>query len=227
MKEIRKDNGSALVIVLGMLAVLMLMAVAFSVIMRVERAGTTNLRHSLTAQNGLQSAISQALSDIDRDLGDDISPKKWKNGIMATQSTGVTYDILSKDDKSSDIKVSILNEKAQRHLNPTTRALVKNAKVDWRLLYAGIPLSNYADGGNRLSEDSIVGRIAYVAVNTTGYLDPNMVSEDGVIAYPEMTHQLNNESFAKLNNRKVKLFLDYIYIKKGVTLWIKLRLVNF
>ena len=72
MKMNNKEKGSALVIVLGMLAVLMLMAVAFSIIMRTERAGTTNLRHSLTAQNGIQSAIAHAISDIDKKLGDSI-----------------------------------------------------------------------------------------------------------------------------------------------------------
>ena len=49
MKHTETRSGSALVVVLGMLAVIMLMAVAFSVYMRTERAGTTNLRHASTA----------------------------------------------------------------------------------------------------------------------------------------------------------------------------------
>ena len=54
-----KRSGSALVVVLGMLAVIMLMAVAFSVYMRTERAGTTNLRHALVAKEMMQSAIAR------------------------------------------------------------------------------------------------------------------------------------------------------------------------
>lgn len=212
MKVNKSEKGSSLVIVLGMLAVLMLMAVSFSVIMRVERAGTTNLRHNLTAQNGLQSAIAHALRDIDENLGDSMNPAAWEYGIMASNGDDISFDILQPGDSHDDVKVSILSERAQRHLNPTTRALVKNAKVDWRLLYAGIPLSNYAaDGTDRLDEDSIVGRVAYVAVNTTGYLDPNMVSETGVLAFPEETHQLNNTSFAAIGKRNVG-FSNYSFL---------------
>lgn len=203
MKMNNKEKGSALVIVLGMLAVLMLMAVAFSIIMRTERAGTTNLRHSLTAQNGIQSAIAHAISDIDKKLGDSIVSEDWKYGLMASFGDDVSYDILQSGDSYTDVRVTLLNERAQRHLNPTTRALVKNAKIDWRLLYAGVPLSNYASDGIRLEEDSIVGRIAYVAVNTTGYLDPNIVTSDGVMAYPEATPQLNNNSFAAIGKKNV------------------------
>lgn len=210
----KNDRGSALVIVLGMLAVLMLMAVAFSIIMRTERAGTTNLRHSLTAQNGIQSAISHAIRDIEDSLGDSVSTRKeWPNGVMASNGDGVSHDILqSGDTRSQKIKLTILSERAQRHLNPTTRALVKNAYVDWRLLYAGVPLSNYAGDGNRLAEDSIVGRVAYVAVNTTGYLDPNIVSDSSEYAIPEETPQFNNTSFAKIGKKNVtfnnKFFAD-------------------
>lgn len=203
MKMNNKEKGSALVIVLGMLAVLMLMAVAFSIIMRTERAGTTNLRHSLTAQNGIQSAIAHAISDIDKKLGDSIVSDDWKYGLMASFGDDVSYDVLQSGDSYTDVRVTLLNERAQRHLNPTTRALVKNAKIDWRLLYAGVPLSNYASDGIRLEEDSIVGRIAYVAVNTTGYLDPNIVTLDGVMAYPEATPQLNNNSFAAIGKKNV------------------------
>ena len=123
----KNDRGSALVIVLGMLAVLMLMAVAFSIIMRTERAGTTNLRHSLTAQNGIQSAISHAIRDIEDSLGDSVSTRKeWPNGVMASNGDGVSHDILqSGDTRSEKIKLTILSERAQRHLNPTTRARVK------------------------------------------------------------------------------------------------------
>lgn len=202
MKTKSNNTGSSLVIVLGMLAVLTLMAVAFSTFVRTERAGTTNLRHNLTAQNGIYSALSQALSDIDKDIGDDVIPQRWENYVMASDRQDVSYEILDSGDSHSDIKVSLLSERAQRHLNPTTKALVKNAKVDWRLIYAGIPVSNYSEKNDkaRLIEDTTVARVAYVAVNTTGYLDPNMVgkeNESSTVVLPKDTHQLNDKSFIK------------------------------
>ncbi|MBO7298275.1 MAG: hypothetical protein J6V41_00520 [Kiritimatiellae bacterium] len=217
MKINREDNGSALVIVLGMLAVLMLMAVAFSIIMRTERAGTTNLRHSLTAQNGINSAIALAIHDIEEDVGDEIIPD-WENYVFSSFGLGTTKDL-------NNAKLSILNERAQRHLNPTTRALVKNATVDWRLLYSGIPLSNYsANSDDYLDDDTIVGRVAYVAVNTTGYIDPNKVTylkdydskeltKEPIIAVPEDSPQFNDTSFAK-NGGKNVLFSKSDFVTK-------------
>ena len=66
MKKNENRSGSALIVVLGMLAVLMLMAVAFSVFMRTERSGVTNLRHSLVARQTMQTAISHVMESIDR-----------------------------------------------------------------------------------------------------------------------------------------------------------------
>lgn len=217
MKFNNNNNGSALVLVLGMLAVLILLATAFSVYTRVERSGTTNLRHNLTAQSGLQTALSQAINDIEKDLGDSASPSKWQYGVMSSNGDGVNYDIIQSSDSKKN-SLTILNDKAQRHLNPTTKALVKNAKVDWRLIYGGISLSNYANSDKkRLEKDKIVGRIAYVAVNSTGYLDPNMVSDDGAFGLPEETHQFNDTTYAKIGNKNVK------FVQNNVDEFLKLR----
>jgi len=69
MKHTETRSGSALVVVLGMLAVIMLMAVAFSTYMRTERAGTTNLRHALVAKEMMQSAIARTMQSIDESFG--------------------------------------------------------------------------------------------------------------------------------------------------------------
>src|SRR5690554_3782103 len=65
MKKNEMRSGSALVVVLGMTAVLMMMAIAFSVLMRTERSGMTNLKHSLTARQTTQTAIARVMAAID------------------------------------------------------------------------------------------------------------------------------------------------------------------
>lgn len=62
------DNGRrgvALVVVLGMLAVLMLMAVAFSIHMRIERTGASNYRYGVQARHMAWAAVANAAKDID------------------------------------------------------------------------------------------------------------------------------------------------------------------
>lgn len=213
MSQNIKKNGSAIVIVLGIVAVLMIMAVAFSIIMRTERAGTTNLRHSINARNGLHTAIEHAIYDIDNNVGEFVVPKDWFHGVMSSKGDGISHSIVSKD---SDYSISILNDSARRHLNPTARALVRNSISDWRLLYGGVHLSNYPLDKNGkpqknkpLYSDTVVGRIAYTAVNQTGYLDPNMVvTTNNAYCFPIETHQFTDTSYAFRNRKRVK-FLNY------------------
>lgn len=213
MSQNIKKNGSAIVIVLGIVAVLMIMAVAFSIIMRTERAGTTNLRHSINARNGLHTAIEHAIYDIDNNVGEFVVPEDWFHGVMSSKGDGISHSIVSKD---SDYSISILNDSARRHLNPTARALVRNSISDWRLLYGGVHLSNYPLDKNGkpqknkpLYSDTVVGRIAYTAVNQTGYLDPNMVvTTNNAYCFPIETHQFTDTSYAFRNRKRVK-FLNY------------------
>ena len=63
--ENKSRAGSALVIVMGLLAVIMLMAVAFSNFMRLERSGTTNIRHSISARHSTITALNRVLLAVD------------------------------------------------------------------------------------------------------------------------------------------------------------------
>ena len=67
-------SGSALVIVLGMLSVLLLMGVAFSVTMRTERAAAANMRHAAVARHILDSALARTMADLDRALEEQGDP---------------------------------------------------------------------------------------------------------------------------------------------------------
>ena len=61
-----RRSGSALIIVLGILSILLVMSVTFSALVRTERGGTTNLKNSQIAREALQSALVQAMEAIEQ-----------------------------------------------------------------------------------------------------------------------------------------------------------------
>ena len=67
-KQKTSRTGSALVIVLGLLSVLLLMGIAFSITMRTERGGASNMRHAAMARHALDTALAHVMSDIDTAL---------------------------------------------------------------------------------------------------------------------------------------------------------------
>lgn len=179
-------SGSALVVVLGMLAVLIMMAVAFSVFVRTERKGTTNLRHSIVAKLTLQTAISQVMESIDRSFEDQENNwpvPAWPAGFLTSNTNAPFYQSEAMLKKSSDLtsgdfraaraaNARILNSEMRKHISPAQAALVNNAKIGWAPIRAGVSASATTSSG-RPVEDVVKGRYAFVALNTTGLLDMN------------------------------------------------------
>lgn len=176
MANNNRQSGSALIVVLGLLAVVMFMAIAFSISMRTERSGTTNLRHSLSAKQTMQTAISQVMESIDRSFGDPSTNTPvayWDPPYLTSWKTYPYYTngvVSSVDDRPTNAKV--LTQEISRHLTPSQLALAKNAKVDWVPMKSGVDATRTS--GGRPSEDKVVGRYAFIALNTTGLLDMNL-----------------------------------------------------
>ena len=61
-------NGIALIIVLGILAVMTLLAVSFVISMRTERLAARNFSDKVKSQLLLDIALSRAMDDIDADM---------------------------------------------------------------------------------------------------------------------------------------------------------------
>ena len=143
------NSGVALIIVLGMLAILMISAVAFSISMRVERRGASNYRYGVQSRHMMWSGLALAMRDIDSAMDSSVPPIIYPNFDVRV-STGSTEraNVLSIDVKNS-LPLGLYNAK------------VKTAKPYW------LPIST-ATGLQ-------VGRYAYVAVNCSGLLDANAV----------------------------------------------------
>ena len=179
-----RRSGSALIIVLGILSILLVMSVTFSALVRTERGGTTNLKNSQIAREALQSALVQAMEAIEQSFDDpDNNPSNnwpvpcWPypwiasaqepgDGVVAFDSgafSGLYYQSGHVGDGASDAHV--LSSGMSDYLTPAQVALVRSAKCGWS------PLRGSANA----TADGVIGRCAYVALDTTGYLDANIV----------------------------------------------------
>lgn len=148
-------NGSALIIVLGLLAVLMLMAMAFIVAMRTERGGSSNQRHAITARKMLDTALVRAMADLDAELGPEPAPA-WMVYASTNRMAG-----------QSHLSAGVLSHEAALHLPPDQLVAAQRAKPGWLPITGGIE--------DETDEDAILGRYAYVILNDTGYLDASLV----------------------------------------------------
>ncbi len=70
----KSRSGVALVVVLGLVAILLIVSVAFTIHMRVERAGAANLRHAAVARQVVKGALAAAIAAIDDEVADDFAP---------------------------------------------------------------------------------------------------------------------------------------------------------
>lgn len=178
-----RRRGSALVIVLGVLSVLMLMAVAFSTFVRTERGGSTNLKNSFVARHSLDTALGRAMEAIDlafgsADCDDPVAP--WPYPWLASNKDGDHYQCAALA-PAETAGAHVLTAEIADYLTPAQLALAKSAKCDWAPIYSSIsasqanPARNGRDYGGygRPAEDSLVGRYAFIALDTTGLLDMN------------------------------------------------------
>ena len=67
-------KGSALLIVLGMFAFMLVSAVAFSVYMRASRAPSSYLLRNATLRQVVKAAVARAIDEVDTAIGNDPFP---------------------------------------------------------------------------------------------------------------------------------------------------------
>ena len=186
----KKDNasaarrGSALVIVLGILAVIMLLAVAFTTFVRTELAGSTNLKNGLVARQALDSAIGHVMEAIDLSFGgvsNDWPVCIWPEPWLAS-SGNPGNDYYQSARRSGRTAARVLTAEAAEYLSPAQLALASSAECDWAPLYGAISTDYVKDSGSGNGfygrggvnhADGIIGRYAFVALETTGLLDMN------------------------------------------------------
>lgn len=183
-------RGTALVIVLGMLAVMTLMGIAFSTFIRTERAGMTGLKNNLVARQALHTAVSRVMEAIDLSYGDVsndwpvcVWPHPWISSSNAEEQD--YYQSVAVGSGERPIARIVTKEIADL-LTPSQLWLARSAQIGWAPIDASIETTREvtrapasAQYGNKGLDaaDSVIGRYAFVAIETTGLLGVNDVGD--------------------------------------------------
>ena len=204
----RRRRGSALVMVLGILSILMLLAITFGTFVRTERSGSTNLKNGAVARNSLYTAVGRVMEAIDLSFdspdGDwpvPIWPNPWlasssftdDDHILSTKrgSLDPHLDVpgLTSNERNSLAKIEdqktarVLTAEIAQYLSPSQLSLVRNAKCKWAPLKGAVTATKRGTsrGGGALGNvgrpegDDLIGRYAFVVLDTTGLPDMNVI----------------------------------------------------
>lgn len=157
-----KRNGSALLIVLGVLAFLVVSAVAFSAYMRRARLPSSYLRRSVAARELAKGALARVIDQIDRAIGDGVHPgiggnaqNTWRDRVF-------------------------FNGGNEQDLSRTAPTLTLEG-----LAYIPPPLVNEVRYWSRKTPTAVwssfgydTGRYAYCAIDVSDYFDVNRLVAD-------------------------------------------------
>ena len=170
-------RGSALLIVLGMIAFMVISAVAFSALMRNSRLPSSYLRRTSASRHLVKAALAEAIDIIDASIGNDLYPGAGDNGAAwryPRGDGGYTARrnywrggcfIGSNRLTSASSTVSTLSLEGIAYLPP---ARINEARYYSRHSLAG--------QWRTLSFDA--GRYAFAAVDVSDHLDINRVFAD-------------------------------------------------
>jgi len=144
-------NGVAIIIVVGMLGMLLLMAVAFSISMRIERRGAGAHRFSIQALHMARAALSEAMFQIDTNLDN--------------SSDFFVYPPWDVTSSGGEELAQVLTSESVGFIPGSLFSQVGSATPQWNSLKVA----------SASGEDVTRGRMAFVAVNTSGLLDGNVI----------------------------------------------------
>ena len=147
--EMKKDKrrGVAVIIVLGVLSLMMMMAVAFSVSMRIERRSAGNYSNQITTKNLVWAGLSRAISAIDASMTGSNPADVYPNWDVLWTSNGFT-------------RVRLGRGEAMEYIPAALHSLAGGTVSDWNSMGVG---------------NTSQGRYAYLILNCSDFLDANFV----------------------------------------------------
>lgn len=148
----RNREGVALILVIGMLALMTVMGVTFSVYMRSERAAAGNFRTGVQNRELLQVALARALDAVDASVRNVVYPP-WS----ALQSTG-----------GATVNTTALGN------NSITNA------IPWAALTGVVPAPTWINASAAGGGD--VGQYSWLVLNCSGLLDVNYAGGQGRVS---------------------------------------------
>ena len=221
-------SGMALVIVLGLIALLVISSITFAIMMRIERASSANARNTTMARQTAKSALAYAIAAIDQNIGTNRYPHWDKDGThynneqidrenlvwrCPTQprlpldsggygasdartnyfwkdTFGSADHKLVKGQESRRAPARLFTDQMARYLSKGIRhrayaqyySTPDNLNKKYpeetrdRIAPEWVPMTG---GTNIINMNNVIGRYAFMAFNTSGYLDIPAICADG------------------------------------------------
>lgn len=207
-KRLEDKTGVALIIVLGLVAVLLLVCVSFSISMRVERAGASRLRHAAMARQLVNGAMATALAALDEEVGYDLYPR-WQstNDVSSPVYTrgDLTYwgeTFVSTNTGREHITARFFSPEVEKYFPSGTafKGYATNYIAD-RPTYVKEPEWIPVHGDISAGASSLLGRYAYFIMNTSDMLDLSVVNHTNRwMGYDPQEIQIAQELFPEIRN---------------------------
>ncbi len=184
MRSFASRRGSALLVVLGMLAFMVVSAVAFSAYMRRARLPSNYLRRATSSRELVKAALARAIDDIDHAVNDNPHPglgtqkcnhRDENTGTSNTNRNGWVGRVFMNTDMSNNSTTKDNAPNGAADPNDTVSVLSLEG-----LAYVPAPLQGEARYYSRRtptaewhSFDFDAGRYAYFALDVSDYFDVN------------------------------------------------------
>jgi len=152
----RGKDGVALVIVLGMLAVLTVLGVAFAIAMRIERIAAWNHANSIRAEGLVMAGVEMAMGDVNVSVAGTCYPN-WTN-----RPAGRADAMGSETGKSSLQMTNILGGEAIRAVPASLYTDARDVALN-HLYWTNVVINGRTNG-----------RVAYLVVNASGLVDASL-----------------------------------------------------
>ena len=181
MSRYRARRGSALLIVLGMIAFMVISAVAFSAFMRSSRLPSSYLRRSSSSRLLAKAALAEAIEEIDAAIGNNPHPGVGSTRYRFPRTSG---DIANRNFWADRVYIGSTNTSSSsvrdNFVSPDATVSVLNLEA---LAYLPPPLINEVRYYSRRSTAAIwhdlsfdAGRYAFCAVDVSDFFDVNVVT---------------------------------------------------
>ncbi len=207
MNRTSSKQGSALLIVLGLLSFLLISAVAFSISMRTESSAAAAYRRGLLARELLASAFADAQQTLEERIEEQQQRAGFRRNDTSTYTrqalypfwnlgsgTNEAYARLLSSNSANEAAAYLLDDAVMRHIPPYVASPVyetlegdklSDDEYDqpptWLPINAKIPENDDADegvsGGQTINEMTI-GRMAWTIINLSDSLDINAIGSN-------------------------------------------------
>ena len=168
-------KGSALLIVLGMFAFMLVSAVAFSMYMRASRAPSSYVRRNASTRQVVKAAVARAIDELDTAIGNDPFPGMGYNHDYG--SDGINQSDKHKNDNWHGHVFTPSNEVGLAE-TVATLTLEGLGYVPPMILNEVRYWSRHTRTAKWHSFNYGLGRYAFTAVNVSDFFDLNMFAPD-------------------------------------------------